>query len=258
MNILGVQGFTVRDYMGDKKQLEETFKKIADIGYNGIQTDIPSYIDIHELKEMLSGYGLRSLTVDGSAYDIIDKPEPIITAAHILGIDLVFVESIPVEMRNSEDDYHRFAADLNRAGKIAAAEGLRISYHPHSVEFCSFGGYNGMDILINETDDCVEFMPDTHWQASAGVNPPDFIRRLVGRCSQIHFKDYAIELGAKKLETVLRQYAEVGQGNLNWPDIIRACRETGIRIFVVEQDICKVDPFTSLAISFKAMKLLGL
>ena len=136
-------------------------------------------------------------------------------------------------------------------------ERLRFGYHAHSFEFCSFGGYNGVDILLNETDH-LELVPDTHWIAAAGLNPPDFIRRLNGRCHMVHFKDYGIDAGTDILENVPRIYAEVGQGNLNWPEIVRACKEVGVRTFCVEQDICKIDPFTSLTTSFHAMKRLGL
>ena len=52
--------------------------------------------------------------------------------------------------------------------------------------------------------------------------------------------------------------AEVGEGNLNWPAILNACRESGVAWYAVEQDICQRDPFDSLAISYRNLKAWGL
>ena len=45
-------------------------------------------------------------------------------------------------------------------------------------------------------------------------------------------------------------YAEIGNGNLNWQEIIHAAEESGCEWFIVEQDVCPGDPFESLKISF--------
>jgi len=52
--------------------------------------------------------------------------------------------------------------------------------------------------------------------------------------------------------------AEVGEGNLNWPAILDACRSSGTEIYAVEQDICQRDPFESLAVSYRNLQAMGL
>jgi sugar phosphate isomerase/epimerase len=52
--------------------------------------------------------------------------------------------------------------------------------------------------------------------------------------------------------------AEVGEGNLNWPAILTACREAGVRWYLVEQDVCRRDPFESLGISLRNLKTMGI
>jgi sugar phosphate isomerase/epimerase len=53
-------------------------------------------------------------------------------------------------------------------------------------------------------------------------------------------------------------FAEVGEGNLEWPQILEACRDANIEWYLVEQDICQRDPFESLGISLRNLKRLGL
>jgi sugar phosphate isomerase/epimerase len=52
--------------------------------------------------------------------------------------------------------------------------------------------------------------------------------------------------------------AEVGEGNLNWPGILAACKEANVEWYAVEQDICPGDPFESLAISYRNLAAMGL
>lgn len=257
MNRLGVQGYTIRDYINTKEEFAATLRKLHEIGYTCLDHGIPAGMTAREFKELLHDNGFEPLKVGTDVYSLLADPGKYINDAHELGVDLVMALSIPKDMRYGEAGYHQFAADMNRAANMMHAEGLRLGYHFHSFEFCSFGGYNGMDILLNETE-YMELVPDTHWIAGAGINPPDFIRRLNGRCKMVHFKDYGIDAGPGILETVPRIYAEVGEGNLNWPAIVQACKEIGVNTFCVEQDFCKVDPFHSLTISYQAMKRLGL
>jgi sugar phosphate isomerase/epimerase len=51
---------------------------------------------------------------------------------------------------------------------------------------------------------------------------------------------------------------EVGEGNLNWQEIIKACIEIGVEWAMVEQDVCQRDPFESLSISLRNLKKFGL
>jgi sugar phosphate isomerase/epimerase len=51
--------------------------------------------------------------------------------------------------------------------------------------------------------------------------------------------------------------AEVGEGNLNWPAILAACKSAGVEHLLVEQDICYRDPFDSLELSLRNLKEMG-
>lgn len=258
MNRIMVQGYTIRDYIKDEAQVRDTLNKLAGIGYCGVQMAVPQSMGQQRLKEVFDEFGMVRASASSSLAAFLDNPGAPISEAHLFGTPLIAITTLPVDQRESPEGFKRFAADLNRAAEIARRDGCVLGYHNHALEFRSFGGVTGMDILLAETDDIVEFVLDTHWLAAGGVNPPDWIRRVRGRMSLVHFKDYAIGPGAENIGQVVKEFAEVGMGNLNWYEIVRACRETGVRSFAVEQDHCKVDPFTSLAISYKNLKALGL
>jgi sugar phosphate isomerase/epimerase len=258
MNQIMVQGYTIRDYIKDESQIRETFGKLVRIGYRGVQMAIPATVAAERLKELFDEFGLRRPSSGSNLYAFLENPGKAISDACLFGTPLISVTTLPAEMRDAPDGFRRFARDLNRACELAAKEGCKLGYHNHALEFRSFGGITGMDILLAETDSRIEFILDTHWLAAGGVNPADWIRRVRGRMSLIHFKDYAIGSGPENIGHVAKEFAEVGQGNLDWHEIAKACRETGVAQFAVEQDTCRLDPFTSLEISYKFMKGLGL
>ena len=87
------------------------------------------------------------------------------------------------------------------------------------------------------------FTLDTFWVQAGGASPTKYIKKLQGRIKVIHFKDFRILNRA-------RQFAEIGQGNLDWDEIIAVCKSTGITCAAIEQDgDWLVDPFQSLAMS---------
>ena len=102
-----------------------------------------------------------------------------------------------------------------------------------------------MDILLEKSDPkYFDFELDTYWIQAGGADPVEWIRKVEGRMEVIHLKDMAI-LDNEQV------FAEIGEGNLDWPRIFQACRDIGVKWYAVEQDSCLRDPFESLAISFR-------
>jgi sugar phosphate isomerase/epimerase len=92
---------------------------------------------------------------------------------------------------------------------------------------------------------------DTYWITHGGGDPAAWINNCKGRIPCVHLKDMGIKLDRTQF------MAEVGEGNLNWPAILTACKDAGAEHLLVEQDICYRDPFESLAISLKNLKEMG-
>ena len=91
--------------------------------------------------------------------------------------------------------------------------------------------------------DNFKFILDTYWLSYAGVNPAKFIRERKGRIACVHLKDLKIVNNAPEI-------CEIGQGNIDWDDVIAACEDAEVEYALVEQDICDGDPFDSLKISY--------
>jgi len=257
----GVQAFTVRNFLGSPEQCRESYKKIADMGYDSVQAWAAGGMTARETQDLLTELGLINCSGGGSFEAMLKGGAAIseaVETAKIYNSKYIGVGTLPNEYRYTKDGFKRYAAGLNNIAAELKKEGCALLYHHHALEFFSFGDENGMDIMVRETDpNGVYWTLDTHWLVSGGVDPVQWIKNLKGRVPIIHFKDYGIAEGAVKIEDVEKCFAEVGQGNINWPPIVEAVKETGVEYVIVEQDICKGDPFDSLKISFDNLVKFG-
>jgi sugar phosphate isomerase/epimerase len=79
------------------------------------------------------------------------------------------------------------------------------------------------------------------------------VKKCAGREPLIHLKDMAIGTNREQ------RTVEVGEGNLNWPAILKEARDGGVEWYLVEQDnTYGRDPFDSMAISYRNLKAMGL
>lgn len=257
----GVQGYTVRDFFSSKEQSEETFRKIADIGYDSVQAGPPRGMTAETLQETLEALGLVNCSgyADYAKLKTGEAVAEAVRVARIYKTPYIGIGTIPDEYRYTREGFTQYAHTLNDIAAQLQEHGCSLLYHHHALEFLSLGGgVSGMDILVGETNpENVFWTLDTHWLASGGVNPVTWIKKLEGRVPIIHFKDYGIAGEVEQIEGVGKVFAEVGEGNLDWPPIVAACAETGVTFVVVEQDRCKGNPFDSLRISFENLCKFG-
>lgn len=250
MNELNVaaQLYTLRDYLKEPGDIERTLKRVKVIGYNAVQASGIGPVDPKELKRMADEAGLRICATHVS-YDRLKEDLDALIREHTLwDCRYVGLGSMPEQFRDSRDGYFTFIREANDiAGKLLKC-GLKFIYHNHNFEFERFGEKTGLDLLLDETDpEAFGFELDTYWIQAGGANPVEWIKKVEGRMEVVHFKDMAMS-GWNQV------FAEIGEGNLNWPAIIDACRETGVKWYAVEQDVCRRNPFESLQMSLNYLK----
>lgn len=249
---VAAQLYTLRDFLKTPEEIEKTLKKVKEIGYDAVQLSGMGPIEAEALKKIADEVGLE-ICATHISYDRLQNDLDKVIAEHKLwNCKYVGLGGMPMECRTSYEGYKEFLKTASEIAKKLNDNGLRFIYHNHRFEFEKFNGLTGMDILFNETDpETFEFELDTYWVQAGGANPIDWINKVSGRMSVVHFKDMAI----KDDQQIM---AEIGEGNLNWPAIIEACKKNNVKWCAVEQDICQRDPFESLEISRSYLKKMGL
>lgn len=238
---VGVQLYTIRDFMNDEQQIKESFAKLKAIGYDEVQTagcKIP-YADFGRLAKEAD---LEIVGTHDNLPKMLDTPEIAIEEHKALETKIMGTGGFGFSTAKEIEDF------IEKANKLADTiypHGFKFSYHNHSREFAKLeNGKIAMDMLADGLDpEKVSFVLDTYWVQHGGGNPVEWIEKLAGRIDILHLKDMAITVGAQQF------YCEIGNGNLNFEKILETAERTGVKHICVEQDSCPGDPFESLKIS---------
>ena len=253
--IIGAQLFTLREFVQNAADFARTITKLKKIGYTGVQLSAVGPIPPAEIRKILDGEGMKAASTHKDFNDFEKDMQAMIDEHSVLGCKHPAIGGLPGGGFDTEATYHNFAPRANKVARELKEAGFTFSYHNHDVELEKFGNTTGLEILMKETDpEAFFFEIDTYWIQHGGGDPAAWIRKASanGRpLPVVHFKDMMVHQNTPKM-------SPVGEGNLNWPVIIEACRDAGTEWCLVEQDTCIGDPFESMEASYRNLKALGL
>nr|MBA3441788.1 sugar phosphate isomerase/epimerase [Pyrinomonadaceae bacterium] len=173
------------------------------------------------------------------------------------GIEYMVVAYLFPQERGGPDFYRQFADQMNRAGEQCRQAGIKLCYHNHAFEFEAMEGTTPLDILMERFDKrFVDLELDVFWVAVAGSDPVQLIKKYSGRVPLLHLKDKAkgTERQTQESKVPRTAFAEVGNGELDFPAILRAASQAGAKHYFVEQDQTPGDPLSSLRQSYSYLK----
>jgi sugar phosphate isomerase/epimerase len=281
MATIGVQASTIKASFAQDGTYE-TLRRVADVGYRAIEMSQVAMTpeNVAEMRRGQDELGVKvaalsaSLTTPvGSPGDsLTDDYDKIVGDCRTLDASILRIGMLPFDAMGSLDRVLDFARRTNEVARRLADDGVDLYYHNHHVEFARFDGRTMLD-LIAETAPDVGLELDVHWIHRGGLDPVKVLAQYAGRVRLVHLKDYRIgALPDSAFERLAAgdhagfmtdfagvvQFAEVGEGTLDWPAIVDQAVASGAEYLLVEQDdTYGRDPFDSLAISRKHLVELG-
>lgn len=247
---LGVQLYTVRDYLKDPQFADLTFRRLAEIGYTEAQTAGNDF-DAKTFGELAAKNGIKIVGTHYSYDKILHNPQETMEIHNMWGTTNVGIGGMPSEPRTSLDALKRFIEDFNKAAEIYAKNGFKMTYHNHNFEFYRIDGYKTiMDLLYEGLDPATtSFVLDTCWVAAGGGDVTGWMEKLAGRIDILHLKDLWFKKDSASGK-FLPSMTEIGHGNLDWNKIMDTAEKIGVKHYVVEQDTNFMStPFESLQFS---------
>jgi sugar phosphate isomerase/epimerase len=247
---VGVQLYTVRDETA--KDFIGTLKRVAAIGYAGVEFAGFGNLPATEIKAALDDLGLRAA---GShvGIELLRGDLPAVIDYHVtIGCPRVIIPWLPEQWRPGGAGWTQLCAEIPVMGRACKAAGLEFCYHNHDFEFDLVDGVPALDRLFAETDAALlKAELDLYWVTYAGRSPVEYITKYAGRLPNVHIKDMVLEPE--------RTYAEVGEGIIDWQPIFAAAKAAGVQWYVVEHDSpTKYASLESIAISFASFQQWGL
>jgi sugar phosphate isomerase/epimerase len=237
---MGYQLFSVRDEMA--KDPITTLKALKAMGYQDFEV-----YGFDEKEEKYYGYKASSfkqilddlgLTVTSGHYgfspyleksndDLKRFVDKCISGAIKLNSKYITWPWIAPEQRTI-DHFKLMSEKLNRIGEQIQGTGLGFAYHNHGFEFEDHNGEQGYDIILNETDpSLVKLQMDMYWvMHSSKATPKELIDAQPGRYVMWHIKD---------MDKVTRDYTELGNGSINYLDLLPDPVKSGLDFYYLEQ-----------------------
>ena len=273
--LIGLQLYTLRNEIfksakagatEEAANIKTILEKVAAIGYTSVEAfgfnagkyfglsveDFANIIKQNNLKSPSGHYSLDAYLLKGDE----DSLKMIIDAAKIMGHDFVTVPFLGDGLRKSADDYKQLSEKLNKAGEVVKGAGLKLAYHNHNFEFKDWGnGQIGFHIMLQETDPkLVSFEMDMYWVTRAGVKPEDLIKAHPGRFKMWHIKDMETKKDPSTDLSQEQAFTEVGTGIINYKEIFKLKKLSGMEYFFVEQDQTKIPVYESISKSYQNLK----
>ena len=250
--VLGAQLYTTRQFTKTIEGVVETFKKVRDIGYTAVQISAFGPVDPKEVAKVIEDSGLKVASTHTGWGRFLGELDAVMEEHKLWNCPHPAIGGLGSEYRTAEG-LKKFLDELGPVAERLAAEGMDFSYHNHNHEFRRIGEKTWLATLYDTADPkTLKAEIDTYWIQAGGGDPAAWVKKCAGREPLLHLKDMTMS------EDREQRFAEIGEGNLNWPAILRAAEEGGVEWLLIEQDNCYGrDPFESLAISFRNLKAMG-
>jgi sugar phosphate isomerase/epimerase len=245
-----------------KSKVEETgpyevLRRLDTIGFSAVEvSQIPMTTEnVAEMRrakdELGTDFGALSAGLEAGPNDsLLDDYDKIVADAAALGASRLRIGMMPFPAMASHEALLAFCRQAEQIAVRLAGDGLTLYYHNHHLEFATRGGTSILDIIRAEAP-TMRLEIDVHWVQRGGKDPVRTLQKYAGLVDLVHLNDYRIgELPATAFEalqagdyagfmqafTGVVQFGEVGEGNLDWTEIIDQAIASGAQYLLIEQD----------------------
>ncbi len=260
-SLIGLQLYTVRDAM--QQNAPDTLAKVSKIGFTSVEgatyTGTQNFYGMAPkafsalLKEnglvMPScHYRLGEEKTNGEIVKgtMLHEWDRAVDDAAAVGLKYMVCAYLSVDERKGLDHYKYVADQLNIAGEKCKKAGIQLCYHNHDFEFIPQDNKYPFDILLDSDKELVKMELDLYWVTKAGKDPIKLFNEHPGRFPLLHLKDMD--------NTAQHAFTEVGNGVVNFKEILKHSKKAGLQYFFVEQDKCPGSPFDSITQSLNYIK----
>ena len=243
---LGAQLFSLRTLCRTPDGIRDTFHRVKEIGYEVVQVSGCGPIEPERLRDISEEFSLPITCTHSPLDRITGDTDKLIAEHRIYGCNSIGIGLLPEKYRGSVEAIRAFISEYAEACKKIHAAGMQLTYHNHDFEFFDCGGTDPYEILIEESE--FDFIHDVYWSTFAGKNPLDYIPRLAGRMTNIHFKDLSPEGN--------HPFCACGNGTIDFKPLVAAAEKAGVKYVQVEQDNAPEfpDPIGQMEISFRTLR----
>ncbi|MDD3588483.1 MAG: sugar phosphate isomerase/epimerase [Thermoguttaceae bacterium] len=236
-----------------KDDVPGTLKKVAAMGYQGVETAGTYGLEAKELKKMLDDVGLPVCSAHiGLAALLGDQFEKTVEYNKILGNSRLIVPG-GIQKAIVTNAGNQITATLfNELAAKAKKCGVEIGFHCHTGDFDKVDGTGkpAWEVFLTRTNPEVIGQIDIGWCNNSGNDPAAMIRKFPGRAKVVHVKSNNNEVKG----CVVAEAAD----KVPWKTVFEACESVGgTQWYIVEQEQFKVSELDACKECIDNLRKLG-
>ncbi len=247
---IGLQLYSVRTEM--EKDFAGTLKKVADMGYDGVEFAGLFGHEADEINALLAENGLKAVSAHVPLAEMLDDIDKVMETYKAIGCKYIAIPYADEKYHPDKPDFKVLLEKEAEIGKKFSENGLVLLYHNHDFEFVKTDGKYGLDIMYETVPaQYLQTELDTCWVNVGGEDPAQYILKYSGRTPVVHLKDFVMKGKdkPKKLYDLIGidddgeqaseddfSFKPVGYGVQDIPAIIAAAEKSGAQWLIVEQD----------------------
>jgi len=237
---VGLQLWSLREET--KQSTTHALDLAESYGIRLVETAGTGSLTVEAFGQELQARKLSAVAFHANFEALQKNPAQIIADAKALGASYVVMPWLPHDQKTglTAEEAHRAAAQFNVWGKACQAAGLKFGWHPHGFEFVADAhGVSPFDIIVRETQpELVVLEMDVFWVYHAGQDPVKLLQKYPDRWRLMHLKDMrkGAEKGFSTGSAPATDRVAVGEGQLDWPAILRAAEKAGVKYYFIEDE----------------------
>lgn len=227
---LGIQLWTLKDEMYNNPK--KTIENVAQMGYRSVELfegekGLLWGMKPLEFKRLIEE---QNLEVKSTHFDPFNDFEKKVEQAAEFGLE--YLTCAWLGPNDSLDFYKKALDRFSYCADVCHEHGIKFAYHNHDYSLRKVEGVMPQKLFLEQIDPHkMTFEMDVFWVVLAGYDPLEWIRKYSGRWKMAHIKDLALIFGTKnKVSTI------VGQGIIDYKDLLPKMLEEGVVDFYVEQE----------------------
>ena len=260
---IGAQLRTVRDYCLTREELFNTFRRIRDIGYDGVEIEnVHKIADPEEIAEFLNEIGLEVCCTRNKYGRTEFDLEGMIREAKLYKTPYMGIGTIGCEdIFYNASGVQRYADFMTEVTSEAQKQGIIPTYDLRSQEYVRDGegklaylrssGFR-QGLPLQETESRKNADRLIYLRHLERI--PECLNFLKGRVDIFRFRDVKIALNDLTFYRAHRDPCECGEGVLDFVSWLPSLADSGVKWITLGQEFCTKDPFTCLEISLRNIR----
>jgi len=234
---VALQLYSVRELCA--KNFPATLKKVAEIGYQGVE-----FAGLHnrpagEIAKVVKDLGL-SVCSSHTALPTKENVNQLVDQELTLGSRKI-IAGLGPDAFETPDMCRKTADIFARAAELLKKPGLTLGYHNHWWEMKLLNKEIAYEITLKQSS-AFFAQADVYWVQFGGVDAAEFVSRWKKRIPLLHIKDGDLEQNHPHLP--------VGSGKMNIPKIVNSADPDTLEWLIVELDTSDMDMMEAVKQSY--------